>query len=188
MKTAGALARVALAAASTLASVAAAAPVAAAETGQDVETDHLDAFDDGGPRSFGLLVNPAALALGAFGAEGDFVLGDVAAASVEGDWISLGNATAYGAAVGLPVFPWRLIFHGFYLHPRVTWARATLPGATVDVLGAGATIGWQWTWRFGLTLRAGAGVSYARVITDGGPDVAIEGLRPLLDGDVGWVF
>jgi hypothetical protein len=180
--------RVALVAASVAAWVTAASPAAAGETRHDVETDHLDAFDDGGPRSFALLVNPAALAVGTFGAEGDFVLGDVGAMSFEGDWTLLGGTTAYGASVGFPLFPWRLMFHGFYVHPRVTYARAATQGSAVDVLGGGATVGWQWTWRFGLTLRAGAGASYERVVTDGGPDVAVEGLRPLIDGEVGWVF
>jgi hypothetical protein len=180
--------RVALAAAWAIAWATTAPPAAARETRRDVETDHLDAFDDGGPRSFALLVNPAALALGAFGGEGDLVLGDVGAMSFEGDWTSLGGTTAYGASVGFPLFPWRLMFHGFYVHPRITYARATSGGTAVDVLGGGATVGWQWTWRFGLTLRAGAGASYERVVTDGGPGVALEGLRPLLDGEVGWVF
>jgi hypothetical protein len=160
----------------------------AAETRNDVESDHLDAFDDGGPRTFGLLANPLALALGTVGAEGDLVLGDLAAMSVEGDLTSVGDTTAYGASLGLPIYPWRLVFHGFYIHPRLTWARATFDGASVDVLGGGATMGWQWTWRFGLTLRAGAGVGYERTLSDGGPNVAIAGLRPLVDGSVGWVF
>jgi hypothetical protein len=183
------IARLALAAASLLAIAAAfARPARAAETRYDVESDHLDAFDDGGPRTFGLLANPLALAVGTLGVEGDLVLGDTAAMSVGGDLVSTGGTTAYGASVGLPIYPWRLVFHGFYVHPRLAWARATSQGASVDVFGGGATMGWQWTWRLGLTLRAGAGVAYERTVPDSGPGVAITGVRPLLDGAVGWVF
>jgi hypothetical protein len=154
----------------------------------DVETDHIDAFDDGGPRTFGMLLDPAALAFGTFAAEGDLVLGDTGAMSVEGRWTALARTAAYGAAVGFPVFPWRLMFHGFYVHPRAEWARMTTAGAEADVLGAGATLGWQWTWRFGLTLRAGAGAAYDWTVSSGAANVPIAGLRPLFDGDAGWVF
>src|SRR6202041_534958 len=112
-----------------LASLLGASPfAAAAEDRADRETDHLDAFDDGGPRSVGLLLNPGALTLGTFAAEGDFVLGDAAALSVEGDWISTPGTTAYGAMVGVPLFPWRVVFHGLYLHPRALLGRGTSDG------------------------------------------------------------
>jgi hypothetical protein len=159
-----------------------------ADATTDVETDHIDAFDDGGPRSFGLLLDPAALAFGTFAAEGDLVLGDTGAMSFGGAWTGLGGPSAYGAAVGFPVFPWRLMFHGFYVHPRAEWVHATTAGGAGDVLGAGATLGWQWTFRFGLTLRAGAGAAYDWTVSSGASNLAIAGLRPLLDGDVGWVF
>jgi len=171
-----------------LAVLAVVSPARAAETRHDVETDHIDAFDDGGPRSFGLLVNPLAAALGTFGAEGDFVLGDAAALSVEGDWLSTGGTTGYAATVGLPIFPWRMIFHGFYVHPRAMAALVTSGGASFDVLGIGGTAGWQHTWRFGLTLRAGGGVEYDHVLGPDSGSVGTLGLRPLLDGEIGWVF
>src|SRR5271166_2713755 len=77
----------------------------AGERGTDVETDHLDAFDDGGPRSFALLTNPASLLVGALGAEGDVLLGDTAALSLEADWLVVGPATGASASVGVPLFP-----------------------------------------------------------------------------------
>jgi hypothetical protein len=165
-----------------------ASPARASETPRDIETDHLDAFDDGGPPSFGLLVNPLAAVLGTFGAEGDFVLGDAAALGVGVDWVSTGGTTAYVARIGLPIFPWRTIFHGFYLHPRATAAMATSSGASFDVLGVGATAGWQQTWRFGFTLRVGGGVAYEHALGPEVAGVAILGVRPLLDGELGWVF
>jgi hypothetical protein len=180
--------RLVLAGACALAALAGASSARAAETRHDVETDHLDAFDDGGPRSFGVLVNPLATVLGTFGLEGDFVLGDAAALSVEGDWVSTSGTTGYAATVGLPIFPWRVIFHGFYVHPRATAAMVTSAGQSFDVLGIGATAGWQHTWRFGLTLRGGGGVSYDHVLGPEAGSVAILGVRPMLDGQVGWVF
>jgi hypothetical protein len=161
----------------------------AADGRNDKETDHIDAFDDGGPRSFGLLFNPLALALGTVAAEGDFVLGDAAALSVEGNWTSLGSTTAYGVTVGVPLFPWRVVFHGFYLHPRLMAARAASDGLSADVVGIGGTLGWQHTLRFGLTLRVGAGAAYELALEqDSAPSLATTGVRLLLDGELGWVF
>lgn len=160
----------------------------AAEGPQDRETDHLDAFDDGGPRTFGLLVNPAGVLFGVFGAEGDFLLGDVAAVSAEGDYESLGGTTAFGGTVGLPLFPQGIPFHGMYLHPRVSFVRATGGGQTAWLLGGGATIGWEWTLRVGLTIRAGAGAMFSGPVAGDGAGLALDGVHPMVDGTLGWVF
>src|SRR5580700_11010471 len=80
----------------------------AAEGPSDVQTDHVDAFDDGGPRTFGLLVNPGAVLFGVLGAEADLLLGDVAAVSLEADWMSQAGATGYGVTFGTPLFPQRV--------------------------------------------------------------------------------
>jgi hypothetical protein len=165
------------------------APAAAAEGRGDRETDHIDAFDDGGPRSFALLLDPLALALGTMAVEGDFVLGDAAALSVEADWMSAVGASAYGVTVGVPLFPWRVVFHGFYVHPRAMAAYGVNGGLTADVVGLGGTLGWQHTFRFGLSLRIGGGAAYEVALgKDAGASFAVSGVRPLLDGDVGWVF
>jgi hypothetical protein len=161
----------------------------AAETPRDRETDHLDAFDDGGPRGFGLMLNPAGVLLGVFGAEADVLLGDVAAVSAEGDWVSIGSTTAFGATLGLPLFPQRVPFHGLVIHPQLSLARATGDGATADLVGAGATLGWQWTLRVGLTFRVGGGAMFSHVVSgDGAGSLALEGVRPVVDGTIGWVF
>ena len=168
---------------------AAGSTASAAETRADKETDHIDAFDDGGPRSFGLLLNPAALVLGTVAVEGDFVLGDAAALSVEGDWTSMGGSSAYGVTAGVPLFPWRVIFHGFYIHPRVMAAYATSEGVSADVVGIGGSLGWQHTFRFGLSLRIGGGAAYEVALgQENAASLALTGVRPLLDGEVGWVF
>jgi hypothetical protein len=161
----------------------------AAEGPHDVETDHLDAFDDGGPRTFGLLTNPAGMLLGVFGAEGDLVLGDTAALSAEADWLALGDVTAYGGTVGLPMYPMRVPFHGFVIHPRLSLVHASSGGAGVDLAGVIATLGWQWTLPAGLSFRTGAGVRLDRAIGgDADAGTALEGLHPVLDGSIGWVF
>lgn len=166
------------------------APTAhAAESPRDCETDHFDAFDDGGPRSLGLLVNPAGLLFGVFGAEADVLLGDVAAVSVEGDWVSVGGTTAFGATLGLPLFPQRVPFHGLVIHPQLSLTRATGDGATADSIAAGATLGWQWTLRVGLTFRVGGGAMFSHVVSgDGSGSLVLEGVRPVADGTLGWVF
>lgn len=161
----------------------------AADGSTDVETDHLDAFDDGGPRSFALLTDPASVFFGAVGAEGDLLLGDTAALSLEADWLAVGPATGVGGSVGVPLFPQGVALHGFYLHPRLLAARAWSSGSRADVAGLGATLGWEWTLPVGLTLRVGAGAAIERPI-GGDPNAvsALTGFRPLLDGSIGWAF
>jgi hypothetical protein len=181
------LGMVALALASAL--TAASVDARADEKGADVETDHLDAFDDGGPRSFALLTNPASLLFGAIGAEGDLLLGDTAALSLDVEGLAAGPATGASASVGVPLFPQGVALHGFYLHPRVFGARAWSAGAHADVAGIGATLGWEWTLPAGFTLRTGAGATIDRPVGgDAALVSALVGFRPLLDGALGWAF
>lgn len=168
---------------------AASAEARADEPRTDVETDHLDAFDDGGPRSFALLTNPASLLFGAVGAEGDVLLGDSAALSLEADGVMAGGSTGAGAAVGVPLFPQGIALHGLYLHPRVFAARAWSGSGHGDAVGVGGTIGWEWTLPVGFTVRTGAGAVVERPVGgDAGAVSSLVGFRPLLDGSVGWAF
>jgi hypothetical protein len=179
-----------------LACVAATASIAsragAVETSADVETDHIDATDDGGPRTAGVLLHPFSMSfgsLGELGVELDVALGENAALSVEGDWVLLPGATSYQASVGLPVFPQRFAFHGIYVHPRVEWASEASGGESDRVVGAVVTVGYAWTWPVGATLRLGGGPAYARALaTHGTATPALEGLHPRADVSVGWVF
>ncbi len=158
----------------------------------DVETDHVDAFDDVGPRSYGAFAR-AGIAGGAggglwgagtrIGAEVDVGLGDTVAASVIGE----GSPSGYGAAIGLPVFPGRVPFHGLYVHPRLTWRRMAVDGSLgspVDCAGVATTVGGEWTLRPGFTLRAGIGLAYDAPVTD----LAGGAVVPTADAAVGWVF
>ncbi|HEX8794389.1 MAG TPA: hypothetical protein VF765_25770 [Polyangiaceae bacterium] len=163
--------------------------LAAPETRTDVETDHPDAFDDGGPRSFALLTNPASLLFGAIGAEGDLLLGDVAAVSLEADVLAAGPVTGASGSLGVPLFPQGVALHGFYLHPRLFAAHAWSAGSHADVAGIGATLGWEWTLPVGFTVRVGAGAAIDRPIGgDASAVSALTGFRPLLDGALGWAF
>lgn len=169
--------------------VAVSAQARAEESGGDVETDHLDAFDEGGPRSFALLTDPASLLFGAIGVEGDLVLGDTAALSIEADALAAGPATGASASLGVPLFPQGVALHGFYMHPRLFAARAWSAGSHADALGVGATLGWEWTLPVGFTLRLGAGAAIDRPVGgDAGVVSSLVGFRPLLDGSLGWAF
>jgi hypothetical protein len=160
----------------------------AVETRADVETDHVDAADDGGPRAVGVVVRPLSMARGWLGGEVDAACGEKVVVSVEGDGRAYG-ASGYRAALGASFFVQRFAFHGFYLHPTAQWAHAAVPGITATAIGGGVTLGYEWTWPVGATVRLGGGASYARALVNGaGRALGIEGVDPEVDGDVGWVF
>jgi hypothetical protein len=164
------------------------ASTARAAATRDVETDHIDATDDRGPRTFALLVNPLELAFGEMGVEADLALGEDAAASLQGSVYSVGPTSAWAATLGLPFFPQRLAFHGFYLHPRFSIATATTLGSSAQVLGAGGTAGYEWTWTWGGTLRLGGGASWWTTFAGDATGLTLSGVRPELDASIGWVF
>jgi hypothetical protein len=169
----------------------------AAETRLDTESDHVDAFDDVGPRTFAVLANLGTEGLQAtaprIGAELNFGLGDEAALSLRGDWLALAatqGSGGYGASLGLPLFPGRVPFHGLYVHPRGSWQRVRAGDESIDVVGAALTVGWAWTWRWGGTLRLGLGAAYESAVAgNGAPAVGSAlGLQPVADAAAGWVF
>jgi hypothetical protein len=161
-----------------------------AEGRGDVETDHIDAFDDLGPRTAGVFCGPGAVGVASsrvgFGAEVDFVLGDVAAVSIGGLWLPFAE-DGYRVSVGTPIFAWAVPFHGLYLHPRVTLDHRAAAGGSLDIAGVSMTVGWERTWRPGFTMRIGSGVAYERAL---GVDAtaAAAGIEPVFDGSVGWAF
>jgi hypothetical protein len=173
-----------LAAGLTLAS----APSSAAERPSDAETDHVDAYDDGGKPSVGIFADPGALLLGAWGGELELALGDAAALSLEVDGLGLAGVKAYGASLGMPLFVERVRFHGMYIQPRLAAERSSGGGVSASSLGLGATAGWEETWRFGLSLKGGVGILYETTVQGDAPNVLVLGIRPLVDAAVGWVF
>ena len=163
-------------------------PLLAAEGPGDVQTDHVDAYDEGGKPSVGVFANPGALLAGAISAELELALGDVAALGLEADAYAIGATRAYGAALGLPIFVERVRFHGLYVEPRVVAETASGAALSSSVVGAGATAGWEETWRFGLSLKGGIGLLWVTPLGGVGDDDLVVGVRPLVDASVGWVF
>ncbi len=159
----------------------------ALEAHSDIETDHLDASDDAGPRGVGALLDPLGVAFGRVGAEVDVMLNDNVGLSFEANWLSQ-YAAAYGGRVGVPMFPLGTPFRALYVHPRVAWMRARAPGQWINVVGAEVTVGYEWTWLAGPTLRLGGGVAYSTAAATVASGIAPTGLRPQLDASVGWVF
>ncbi|MGH7435400.1 MAG: hypothetical protein ACRENE_06975 [Polyangiaceae bacterium] len=164
-----------------------ATPAIALETSRDVETDHFDGADDGGPRSWAFALRPLDLDVGLVGVELGASLGERVVLSFETAWWAADPARAYGVVAGLAVFPARFAFHGFYVHPRLEAWRAPASG---NAFGLGTLVGYEWTAPVGATARLGGGLAY---VTWTGPPaieppVAIAGMLPELDAAVGWVF
>jgi hypothetical protein len=177
----------------TLLLTVAAAPSVLADDARDAPTfaDRSDRDVAGDDRTFAILLNPLAAAVGVYGAETDFVLGHHLAVSLEGAFYGLSGSPATAVGSGLLVYPGG-VFHGLYLEPRLLYVRPLGEKLTrfdlgTDVLGAGATAGWQWTWDYGLTVRIGAGATY--FVGGSGPGgVPLEGPELAMDGSIGWTF
>jgi len=162
-----------------------AGPARGAESSADVETDHVDAVDEGGPRYARLAVQPLLPALGLAVAEADVAIAEHVAVSGALAWLVTPSGSGYRASAGAPVFPAHTVFHGLYVHPRIEWTR--LPSATS--LGAAATLGYAWTWPFGATTSFGIGLAYTRGAAVGiGAVAAVAGFEPRFDTAVGWLF
>jgi hypothetical protein len=176
---------------------------AAAQSRADVETDHVDAFDDVGPRSFGILANARIAGLDRTGArvgvELDLGLSSAVALSLGGECVAPGaGAAGCGAALGAIVFFERVPFHGLYVQPRLTWSRVTYPGSPmqdaavaegVQSLSAGAVVGWELTWRAGPTVRFGGGLAYSGAFgAASATELDRARVQSVVDAAAGWVF
>jgi hypothetical protein len=162
-----------------------ASPARAAESRADVETDHIDAVDQGGPRTLRLAVQPFSPAVGLAQAEVDVALAEHVALSTALGWVVAPGGSGYRASVGLPVYPLRDAFHGIYLHPRVEWTHLSFASS----VGGALSLGYAWTWPFGATTSFGAGLAYARGSAEqAGAVVAFGSFQPRIDGAVGWLF
>jgi hypothetical protein len=161
-----------------------------ARAGQpDVETDHIDAADDGGPRRLGVMADGVATALGFIAVEVDGAVAENVALSIEVDHALWDEASVYGAAAGILAFPVRFAFRGFYVHPRVGLSSDSDP-ASPAVLSPAVTIGYEWVCPAGCTLRLGGGGAYGVALSSeaGGTLAPLLGIRPALDLGVGWIF
>src|SRR5271155_5056600 len=143
---------------------------------------------------FALLLNPVDAALGVYGGEADFVLGDHVAVGVTGAFYTLNNSSAMALGAGLLLYPLRGALHGWYVDPQVVWLKPMDESPvhftwSHDVGGFGCTSGYQWTWDYGFSGRLGAGAMYY----DGGSTIdaesaRIRGARFVAEGLVGWAF
>jgi len=155
----------------------------------DVETDHIDAADDGGPRRVSVLANGVATMLGYIALEFDGAVGENVALTVEIDHAAWDAASVYGAAAGVIAFPLRFAFRGFYVHPRIGLSSDTDP-ASPAVLSPAVTVGYEWVCPAGCTLRVGGGGAYGLALSSdvSGVLAPLLGIRPALDVGVGWIF
>jgi hypothetical protein len=173
----------------------------AAETAKAEEpptfADRADDSADEATRSLVLAFNPLAMSAGVFGAEADFALTKRTALAVEADVYGLGADLGVAGGVGVVFYPTHPVFHGLYLEPRILFARRASESLLevdwgTDVLGLGGTVGWQWTWDYGFTLRLGGGGMHYF----GGSGAVIESSLPVdgsaavlvADASVGWAF
>ena len=163
-------------------------PASAIETRADVETDHVSAADDGGPRRVGVLVSPFPMGIGWLGGEVDAALGERVLVTFEGDAHAFG-ASGYAAAAGLALFTQGLVFRGLYGRFTAEWAHEAAFAVSATAIGGSIRFGYEWTALSGPTLRLGGGFGYAfRTVSASGYAVDIGGVQPRLDANVGWVF
>jgi len=153
-----------------------------------------DEIGDGEPdHHFALMLNPLDAALGVYGGEADFVLGEHLVLAAFGGFYATNGSAAVALGVGLPIFPLSGALHGWYVDPQVVYARPLNEGPVrfdlhADVAGFGATSGWQWTWDYGFAVRLGAGGMY---YAGGGSDsqsAPLRGAQLVVDGMIGWAF
>lgn len=157
-----------------------------------------DDDEDDPERHLAVLFNPLGTAVGVYGGEVDFAVARHVVLAVEGAFYRVDNTTARSLGAGVQLFPFRSAFHGIYLFPRFAYARASTyvdDSTSVDtnVFGLGGTVGYQWTFDYGFSLRLGGGVMWFNDLAlahvdPTQPHAAIEGVRPVLDASIGWAF
>ena len=72
-------------------------PASAAESPRDLETDHFDGADDGGPRSWGFAIRPLDLDLGLVGVELGASLAERVVLSFETAWLGTADPRLFHA-------------------------------------------------------------------------------------------
>ncbi|HXX66546.1 MAG TPA: hypothetical protein VEK07_05170 [Polyangiaceae bacterium] len=188
------MARLAPAVAVLSCAVLAATSVAADEAPTFADRDDAAEADET-ERGLGFMINPLAIAAGVFGGDVDFAVLPRIALGIEGAVVQLADGSiASAVGVGLLVYPIRSRFHGLVLEPCAVYARSLRePLARFDwranVVGFGGTLGWQWTWDYGLSLRLGVGpMRFVGGSRAPGIPIGRDGLDLVLDGSIGWLF
>jgi len=160
-------------------------------------------------KSAGIFLQPLGILSGTLGAEVDFKLASAITLNVEGDYTSSSlrtfdrtsgaDAAAWAIDIGPQFFPFGRAFNQLYVYPRFSYVHAWATShdastgdisATASGYGFATTVGYQWTYVSGFSLRLGAGVAYVNV--EGGDastsTVRVSGLLPALDASLGWTF
>lgn len=160
-------------------------------------SDRADESADETTRSLAVVFNPLAISEGVFGAEADFVLTQRTSLAIEADVYGLGTDVGLASGLGIAFYPMHPVFHGLYLEPRVLFARRASESLVqvdwgTDVLGVGGTVGWQWTWDYGFTLRLGGGGMHyfggSGAVVQSSLPIAGGGAVLVADASVGWAF
>jgi hypothetical protein len=157
----------------------------------DLQTDHIDAADDRGPRTWSLGALPLTTQLGWVGVEAALALEATVALTLAGGWLAFDPDRAYDVAVGVAFFPARFAFHGVYVRPSLAAGRARAGAVLRDTVIGAAVVGYQWTAPVGASLRLGGGIGYGTSISAGpsvSPPVPTSGILPQLDACLAWVF
>jgi hypothetical protein len=146
---------------------------------------------------------------GTLGGEVDFKLASAVTLNVDGNYTDTSlrsfdrgtgiDASAWSIDVGPQLFPFGRAFNQLYVYPRFLYAHARGTAydsssgdvaATANGYGFATTVGYQWTYVSGFSLRLGGGFAYVTV-EGGGPStstVRVSGLLPALDASLGWTF
>jgi hypothetical protein len=108
------------------------------------------------------------------------------------------DVAAWAIEVGPQFFPLGRAFNQLYIYPRALYVRAWATdhdpagstSATASGFGFATTLGYQWTYVSGFSLRLGGGFAYVTV--EGSDDqtrqARISGLLPAIDASLGWTF
>ena len=146
-------------------------------------------------RSVAAFVDPFEFAMGVFGAEVDVAVGRYLAIAGQAAVVRRAGSSDAALGVGVLAYPLGEPFRGLYLGPRATYARSlTAPpwqvGDRADSAAVGGLAGWQWTWEYGLSIRAGGGAlaRFGAASNQPGVSVGATHLIVVLDGAIGWAF
>ncbi len=160
-------------------------------------------------KSAGIFISPLSILTGTFGAELDLKMTSAIALDLGANYTSAAmrtfdrnttNADAWSIDVGPQIFPLGRAFNQLYVYPRFAYARAwtaqvdpAVPdsSATASAFGFITTVGYQWTYESGFSLRLGAGFGYYAAHAEDDKSttqVQVAGLLPALDASLGWTF
>lgn len=143
-----------------------------------------------------VLLNPLGLAFGLFNLEAGIGVGDSSSLNFMASYSSFeiddSEVTAFGGGLGVQFFPKGKLYHGWFIYPNLSVARAKATQGDLEAeataLGIGLLGGYQWDWR-PFTLRLGLGLGYY-LGSASGDDISVgfSGLSPLLDASLGFTF